>query len=124
MWKASADDEARVGASAKPETLNWSLDLVGWYVDGALQEFEGASTEVEWTDGNMSKIPSADYAYLEGAFSLTDGKAQSSCADAGISTKKIAIAAKGDNGTSVQFTIPFNTFWKEGQDPSSPYCGL
>lgn len=41
LWKASADSEERVGASAKPEILNWSLDLVGWYVDGALQEFEG-----------------------------------------------------------------------------------
>lgn len=72
----------------------------------------------------MSYIPSADYAYLETAFSLTDGKAQSSCADAGISTKKIAIAAKGDNGTSVQLTVPFNLFWTEGQNPTSPYCGL
>lgn len=43
MWKASADDEERVAATARDSSLLWALEFTGWWVDGERQEFENSA---------------------------------------------------------------------------------
>ena len=100
LWKASANEENRVGATAKPEMLNWAIAFDAWWIDDARTEFTGQATEIEWTDSNMSYIPSTDYAQLVSALGLKDdGSVDMSCTDAGLDSKKIQFSLLGENGT-------------------------